>query len=216
MKKFKLLEEEVLCPTSWDDVTLKMQIEASDLPSGSTFVDTIAIYCSISKELVRKAPLTEIKKIGWELKFLSQPIEEKAIIAFEYKGEVYNVYQSILKAKTEDWVAINTALDANKDNLWKAMPTIIAVLTNESESIFDMDERAKYFNEVPVSIAKNLSDFFLLNEKASIALTNLSLQPKEIIQQRLNEVENTLLKQGGGELYIKQLIGELRTYIESL
>ena len=221
MKKTKINDIFYNIPESWDEVSLETQIKFADIKEEDEqekLLKTICLYCKIPTiNILKEAPIRTIKRIIKTLEFLTNDIPSEPLLTFVYKDKEYSVIENIEKEEFQDWISINQAIDNNEDNKWKAVPYIIAILTKEdSLDNIDLEELSKTFYDLPVSIANKISSFFLHSKNLSQKIGVLFSMGKSQALKNLNEVEDTLIKQDGGEFVIKSLIGELRSYIQSL
>ena len=225
MKKFKLNQKEYDCPQNWSEVTLAMQIKVSEDAAkiiNNESLQRIALisgYANIPIEELKKTPVTQIQKLFKYLSFINEPLPTNPITEFEFKGEKYYVIDSIINQQFQDWVSIETAFQNHKDEPYKAMPLVLAILAKrkgETLDDYDLIKRAKEFEELPLTIVEPLRVFFSTIGKASLILTQLSLKENQetIINNKLKELKSIVNKQVGGGLFMKFQIGILKLWIK--
>lgn len=213
MKKFNLNKVTYSVPESWDEVTLENQIKVSndaELINDEALkkIALISGYANIPMEVLKHTQLTKIPNLFKHLTFLNDPIPIEPIAEFEYKGDKYQVAETLLKNEFQDWISIETAFENNKEKMWNALPYVVAVLAKkEGETLddFDIEERAKHFRQLPVSIANRLAVFFYQIESTSKINSLLSLNPNPIVLKRVEEVQTILRSQVGGAWHIRLL-----------
>ena len=168
MKKFRLDKVDYQVPTSWDEVTLKQQMQVSSDADNIKVEElkkmaVISGYCNIPIEVMRKTSMNKLNNLWKHLTFLNEKLPEESIAEFNYKGDKYSIIEYLINNQFQDYVSLMTAQENHKDDLWNALPIMIAVLAKkEGETLddFDLDERAKHFEDLPITIANLLKVFF--------------------------------------------------------
>lgn len=223
MRTIQLNNKKYQCPTKWSDITLRQQIKVSqDASEEETFkiLALVSGYCNIPIKELKTAKFSQVKGVFKHLAFLKDvELSKKPVVDFRFKGDDYTIAETLMKEEFQDWVSCETAFENHKDNIWDAIPYIVAVLAKkkgESLDSFDLEERAEYLKDIPVDIANGISVFFYQNEKLSKVISLLSLNQNQIVQQKGKEVLDTLNKQAGGAWYIRLVNGILRWYTKSL
>lgn len=215
MKIIQFNNKKYEIPTSWDDVTLKMQMQVSTISHQEKYVKTLGLlggYTGIPVEELKSAKVNDLERVMKHLTFLSKEISDKPVMEFDYKGNHYTIPPTIIEQQFQDYVAIQTAIAEYGDNQWLVTPYILAVMCkrNNEESIddFDIRERAKEFNDIPVTIANGIAGFFLnssLGYKSIMMLSSPEVQ-RETVQSKIEELNlllSQLKKQRGGNLLIR-------------
>ena len=223
MKTITLNRIKYQCPTKWGDITLRQQIKVSqdaDKEDNFKILALMSGYCDIPMDVLKKVRFSQVQKVFKNLAFLKDvEIPKKAIVDFEFKGEKYTIVDSLMNEEFQDWVSCETAFQNHKDNIWDALPYLIAVLAKrEGESLddYDLDERAELLKDIPIDIANGISVFFSANVKLSKLSSLLYSNRNLIVQQKVEEVLSTLNKQDGGGLLTRWLRGILRWYTKYL
>jgi len=227
MKTIQFLNKKYIIPESWDDVTLKMQMEVSSVAAQQTYVKTLGIlagYTGIPVEELKTAKISDLERVMKSMTFLQTPIPEAPVFNFNFNGKNYVVQENILEQQFQDYVAIQTAIGEYGENKWMVTPYILAIMCkHDKETLddFDINTRAKEFEELPISIANGISTFFLSNLTVSKSIMMFSLPEvqESIIQSKINELKHSveqLRKQRGGNLLIRLWTMILRKYIKSL
>lgn len=201
MKNIKVNGNSYQIPTDWNEITLGKQLEVERLSAENPDYKILAViagYTGIQIDELKKLNVNEVKVIYELLGFLNTPLPNTSISEFEYKGEKYYLIPSLLKAEFQDFLSIETAMQNFKASQYKALPYIIAVVSKkkkdngyESLSDYDLEQRAKHFLELPISIANQVNVFFCLVE----LMSNLDYQ-QYLEGLNLNIVEsinNTIL-----------------------
>jgi len=227
MKEIQFLNKKYKIPESWDDVTLGMQMQVSTVASQQTYVKTLGIlagYTGIPVEDLKAAKINDLERVMKAMTFLQEPIPEEPVFKFELHGKEYVVNANILDQQFQDYVAIQTAISEYGENKWMVTPYILAVMAKHNEETlddFDILERAKEFEDIPIPIANGITAFFLSSLKVSKSITMFSSPEvvESIVQSKVKELKDSveqLRKQRGGNLLIRLWIMILRKYIKSL
>jgi hypothetical protein len=183
---------------------IKAEDDAKELVNNEAIkkIAYISGYANIPIEVLKQTPMAKIHKLFKYLEFTNDPLPEKPITEFTFKGEHYTVMESLRKGQFQDFISCQTALEQHQDNLHKALPIIFAVLAKkEGESLDDYDliKRAKLFEELPMTIVEPLRVFFYSIGKTS-QLTSLlsSMEGKQLlINAKVSVLKNTLRQQVG-------------------
>lgn len=214
-------------PTTWRDVTLRMQLEVSKIESTQAHVKTIAViaaYTGIPILDLRNAKVEQLAEIMSVLAFIDTPINTKPVFNFMYKGHEYNVMESLINNQFQDYVACQTAISEYDKDMWKQLSYLAAILAKrngETLDSFDVNERAEYMMDLDVNTCNGIAAFFLSNQKALDFISQWSSpQTVEVgLENKLRELENTLnqlQKHRGKNLLIRLWIGISRNYIKSI
>ena len=222
MKTIQYKKEKYNVPESWDEVPIKKLIElnldSQEFKTESTKkLAFISAFVGIPVDVIKKSKVTEIQKLFKHLEFMTDPLPEDPIFEFEFRGEKYSVKQTFNEMEFQDYVSMETVMSDNNGELYKALPMLLAILCKkEGESMddYDVGERAKLFEELPVTIANPLSVFFYAQEKLSNMITLAYSNRDLVIQMKRREVLDTLKKQGGTGLLTRLLTGILRFWIK--
>lgn len=227
MKSITFNKQKYNIPTSWDEITLGMQIKVSQVASKQQYVKTIAIlagYTGIAVEELKTAKVHQLTKVMKALSFIKTPIPDEPVMEFEFNGKKFLIKNNMLEQEFQDYVSIQTAIAEHENNQWNVTPIILAVMCKHGDETlddFDIMERAKEFEGLPLPIANGIAGFFLSQIKVSNYITMFS-SPKvreDILQskmQELNSTINQLRKQRGGNLLIRLWVLILRKYMKYL
>lgn len=229
-------------PTTWDDVTVQKQMKVEELSSnhseeGSLASDlkkqiaVISGYCGIPVDVVRTMQFGQMKDILGHLKFITIPLDTSPISKFEHRGIKYSVIPSLLKSEFQDFISLESVLEMKKNRLHEALPLIISILAKrevlngsnqlakqyESLSDFDIEERAKTFMDLPITIASKLQSFFLTSGKLqSIGSEQLLQAQNQLITAQIESILTTPKPQNTGGWLTRLLRGTLRLYLRFL
>lgn len=217
MKKIKFKEVEYNVPESWNEVTLKQLIKVMDDAKEikSEALKKIALlsgYANIPIEVIKHSTKNDIEKLAGYLSFLNSPLPDKPITEFEFKGHKYYVMPSLMKAEFQDFINLETALQNFKDENYKALPYVMAIVAkreNETLSDFDLEERAKLFEELPLSIVEPIRVFFY--QIGTLSQIHSASSSLKVIEAQINAkailLENSLKEQVGGGFVTRLLRG---------
>jgi hypothetical protein len=230
MKQIEIEEHGVInVPESWEEITIKKQMLLEELTSSSNTdyksLCVVAAYCDVTLDVVKKMKITDIKILLDSLSFISTPIVNKQVTEFNYKGDTYSVVQTLLKAETQDFISLESILDQYQGKEYKALPIIVAILakrkkddsTFESLSDFNIEDRAKHFEDLQITIANNIWFFFALIAKLyTIDYRTLLIQADQVMHEQINSILNTPKKSNYGGLFMHLHRVILRAYVKFL
>ncbi len=208
MQVITINNEKYNIPQSWNDITLKQQIEISEfVKRDDTFknIHMISTYTGIPMELVKKMNISQFKQILNIMEFLQTEVKPIIVKSFDYNGHTYQVADSMLKGETQDFLSIEAMLKVYKDNQTKALPYILAITCKrEGETLdsFDPEVRAKDFEGLSWELANNVWFFFAkTGHLLSIDIKRfLEVQDKQM-EMSLHYTENLLKQQVGQGLF---------------
>jgi hypothetical protein len=224
MKDIKLNKVTYSIPSSWREVTVRQQMIAEALTDSQTYVKSLGVlsaYTNIPMEIIKHTPTAELTKIMSELEFINTPIDNTPIFKFTFKGEEYSVGDTLLNNEFQDYVAGQTAMLEYKDNNWKQLSYLVAIMAKkEGETLdsFDLNKRAEYFLDLDVQTINQVAFFLSQNQKTS-DLISVLFSPEIIragVQSKLNELDNSLnqlRQQRGKNLLIRWWIWTARKYM---
>lgn len=228
MKEITFNNKPYRIPESWEEITLKMVIDAdrlSDLLPESPLIAIIGAYTDIPIEEIKSSDILTINEIVQIMSFINEPYVPVPMNDFVFEGISYGTKPDLTQQEFQDWLSIQTILYNNKEEPVKGLSRILAVYCkrdNETLDDINIDERAKLFERLPFTVVKNVECFFLNNLIAwssVIQLYSKEQEMEEAILQRFNEV-NDIMKQRSRELGwyspTRWLIGIYRKYLLSI
>ncbi len=228
MKDIVINDKTISIPESWEEVLIKNQLAFEKLSIEHPDFKSLAIiagYCNLSLEEVKRLPLNNVKKILDHLSFTATKIENKSITEFEYKNEKYSLIATMLKGETQDFISLETLLENYKGKEYLALPYIVAILSKktkadgkfESLDEFDLDARAKHFEDLPITIANSIYWFFFVTAAMySIDSHQLLKSLDQEINQSINYCLTIPKRQNGGGLFTRLQKAILRSYLKFL
>jgi len=232
MKTIELNGKKYIIPEKWDEVSLKMQIKVSDDTEKITIDELkkfaiLSGYANIPVDILKHAKITDLTQLFKSIAFINTPIPEKPIIEFDFNNKHYFVGQNLVDMEFQDFVSIENIIHEYSGRTQQALPVILAIMSKQKkangilESIDDYNvmERAKEFELLPITIAHNLSLFFsnsvMLFSKAIPLFLNPEVE-KVAVQRKIDEVENMLKQLGGKGLLTRCATGILRYCLKSI
>lgn len=223
MKKIKIQDKEYSCPTKWDEITLKQQIKVSQDTQKIEHdsLKKIAIlsgYADIDLNVLKKLPISELKELFESIAFINTPIPSTPIIEFDFNGSHYLIGQNMNDMEFQDFISIENVLQEYSGNTFNALPTIIAIMSKrrkpngqfESLDDYDVMQRSKEFEDLPISIANGISVFFYTSVRASSMATQLYSNPNLLVEMKVIETESMLKQLVGRGWLMKCVYGILR------
>ena len=229
MKKIKLDGIEYNCPESWQEITLKQQMQVSE-DSNSIKLDDlkklaiISGYCGIPQNKLKHARLQELGPLFKNIEFINKPIPNNPVIEFDFNDKHYHVGQNLIDMEFQDFISIQNAIQNVSGNTFLALPTIIAIMCKckkedgrfESIDDYDVEKRAKEFEQLPITIANGIAFFFSNSTNLLSTITLLYSNPIQLVTSRLEDLENTLRKQDGQGWLTRLHNSIFRRYIKSI
>lgn len=208
MKKFKFKGKQYECPTSWDEVTLEMQIkvseDAQEFKTDSTkLISLLSGYSGIPIDELKHSTPSEVSKLFKYLEFIKDPIPDKPVLSFTFNDEIYNVSNNLLEQEFQDYISLEAALQNNENDVYKSLPLIVAIMAKKDGETLDdynPEERAEEFKKLPISTANGIAVFFYQSVNGLQISSQLFSNPQALIQMKKEEVESSLNKLGGGVL----------------
>ena len=225
MKNIQFKNEDYQVPQSWDEVTLKMIMESdrlNEIVPEIPLLTIVSAYTGIPLKKITSASAHELEPLLDDMDFLYTPYSATPINHFRFNDETYLTKENILDEPFSTWVSIQTILYNYKDDPVKGLARMIAVLCkkeNETIDDFDLNDRARLFENLPITIAKNIESFFLNSQKMlSISLDLFSNQEKlkeGILQQcqELKDIMKKYVEQNGGSWLMRLRIGFYQIYL---
>lgn len=223
MKTIKFNNKEYDIPTTWDEVTLDMQVKVSEVAALQSHVKMLGIiagYTGIPVEELKSAKINKVSDLMAGLTFMKTEIPVNKKLEWEFEDEVYSVDKNLTEMQFQDFISVQTILAENEKNYYSALPIVVAILCKkkgETLDDFDVYERAKVMGRMPISVASLIAAFFLLNENYSKLLTLLSSPnaQQKIVLGKLRELKHTTNRLGqhrGTTMRYRFLMGVIRIY----
>jgi hypothetical protein len=219
MKEILFNNKKYNLPQAWSEVTIAMLIKSEkllELLEDSPIVVIISSYTGIPIKELKVSNVKEVQEVINIMSFITEPYEPQQRIEFTYNNEVYQCAEDLTEQKFEDFVSIQTALYNHRDQPTKALPKLLAIYCkkeNETLDSFDLNVRAKEFEQLPMTIAKDIEAFFLSSINAYNTITNLSSNPnimRDIVLEHCKELTNTMKaykERHGGSFFTRLRIG---------
>lgn len=171
MKTITYEKKSYSIPTSWDDITIEQQIKAEELSKEIKddlgYIGYISAYTDLPISLIKKGDVKSINEINKELLWLQEGYAPNKIEWFELQGKKFYL-KDLIKTEFQDYLSTQIILKNNEDFLIKALPRLIAVYCKqEGETLddYDLDEREKFFYDLPLSTAKDIESHFFFSNK---------------------------------------------------
>lgn len=182
-------------PTTWDDLTLQEFIKIKKLyDEHENNVPIITLLSHLTKKdekYFKDAPALVITKMIDSIKFLREPITDKATNSIEIDNKIYYI-NSEEDLKFGEFVDSQTVLESDQDNF----PALLAILCRLPEEKYDdefiaktLPKRIKMFEKQPMSRIQPLLNFFFHRLQTSVVVTK---QFSEAMQDQVNYTLETL------------------------
>jgi hypothetical protein len=203
MKQIKFDGKLYNIPESWQDVTVGMLIksaELSELLEDAPIIAIISAYTGIPVKDLRLQQRDAVLEITSIMAFLSEPYVPIAKTSFQFNGETYACEDDLNNQNFEDFVSIQTATYNHRDEPYRALPKLIAIYCKKSRETlndFNLTERSKLMEAIPMTDAKDIEAFFLSSLIAAKSIGWLSSTQdvqKSILLHKIQELRNTMKK----------------------
>lgn len=226
MKTITFNNKQYNIPQEWSEVTIAMLIQSSllaDILDEAPIIAIVSAFTNIPVQQLKSNKAIEVQDILTIMTFVDNEYKPEPSTSFEFNGETYYCNEDLTQQNFEDWVSIQTALFNYKDNLVKALPRMIAILCKkkgETLDDFDLTERSKMFEALPMTKAKDIEAFFLSSINAYKSLTLLSSIVdinQNIALAKIQELQNTAKaykERTGTSFFTKLQIGALQSYLK--
>jgi len=227
MKQIELNGKKYRVPENWNEVTLAMQIKVSQDTDkisieGLKKFAILSGYAGIPIDIIKKANLAELTQLFKSIEFINNDIEDKPIIEFDFNGKHYYCGQNLVDMEFQDFISIENTITEYSGNTYAALPVILAIMCKQKrengilESIddYDVKQRAKEFESLPITTAHNLSLFFSNSVKLLSETIPSFLNPeveKVVIQNQINEIE-IMLKELAGKGWLTRCASGILRY----
>lgn len=158
----------IICPTSWDDVTLaqyeKIERYYEDKEKKFDILDVIDIFIDKDKDYIMSLPSEFLEIILNKLSFLqNQPKIDKPDNKITINGETY-IINTQEKLKLGEYTSVDNIMKGNKHDY----ASILAVLCRKDGEIYDskfeaevFESRKEMFEKQPVVKILTLISFFI-------------------------------------------------------
>lgn len=193
-------------PKNWGEVTLEQYISLHDLNEmeGSDeerVIAVLSVMSGTSIEDLREVRFYDLQRLMKGLDFLKEPIVGKVKWYFPLSWNGYRIAKNVKQLSAGQYIDLNYFLSNYKAP--KNFPDIMAVLMQPTRFGFvrkkqPMEHEAirELAKELPMTIVKPLTDFFLQDYEASekiileYSLTKMKQQAKEL-EIRIRSAEDT-------------------------
>ncbi len=207
----------------WENITIKQYYDiCSVLKKDGTLalnqmVEVLSIIENKSIEVFKKMPLKQIKSEIRKLEaiFSSTP-NFKSVMHFEYEGHIYYI-KDLSEDTFNAYASFEMVLSKYKSTDVNQITYSLGILARRLDEAFedyDLDDRAKHFENLPVEVALGVAGFFLDLEQSLQKLSGLSIQIEEKLEAlqipQKGLYKKTFSKNGDGlVLPSRQLLGLL-------
>lgn len=214
--------------TKWSEVTLKQFGEImriyKDEENKNNILDIIAVMTGRDIKELRLMPTDFINTLIEKLAFMSEKLEAEPLDKLTINGDEY-VINHTEKLKFGEFTDVETTLKADSYNY----PALLAILCRKKGEVYDddfianeLDNRIKMYEELPITEALHLINFFLVLEQRYIAYSLKSSAVQEAKAQVESLVQSTenLVKSGAGKrlngIYARIKLRKLKKQLKNI
>lgn len=227
MKKITINGKQYDCPTGWHEITLSLQLQVSrdaDKIENESLkkLAILSGYANIPLAELKRCKMDELPALFENISFISQPIPDKPMNEFDFKGHHYYVGQNLAEMEFQDYISLENALEMFSGHTYNAMPTILGIMCKqklpngllETLDDYNLDERTAEFYSLPISIANGLALFFYNSVNLYKNLSQSFSNPEELMIQAINSLDNMQKPQAGRGLLTRCVNGIYRFFIK--
>ena len=212
-----------ICPTNWNEVTLKQfsEIERyySDKDKKFNVIDVLHILCDKSIDEINALPISFSEKLLEKLSFLQDtPNWGEPTNKIEIDGTMY-IINVMEKLKTGEYVAVDTILKSDPHNYAAIMAVLCRKEGEKYDSKFEAEEfekRVEMFDKQPVTSIMRLVGFFLNLYMVLETPSLLSSEIREGISHIRRDIENSKKNGALSALSTKRLMKKLKKLEKSI
>ena len=175
----------------WKNITIKQYYDICSVRkkegtlSLTDIVHVLSIVQKKSIEEFKAAPLKQIKNEIRKLEAIfSSPPNFKSLMHFEYEGHKYYI-KDLSEDTFNAYASFEMVLSRYKSTDINQITYSLGILARRLDEAFedyDLDDRAKHFENLPVEVALGVAGFFLDLEQSLQKLTGLSTQIEEKLE----------------------------------
>lgn len=210
------------CPTSWNDVTLKMfsDIERYYSEKDKEFDtrEVLHILTNRSVDDINQLPIEFAEMLINKMQFLqTNPKEEKPTNKIVIDGEEYHInFQE--KLKTGEYVAVDTVLKGDRHNY----AAILAILCRKDDEIYDakfenevLPSRIELFEKQSITRVLPIMSFFLHLLQISATHSLLYSAVEELLNHTRQNIETSQRIGAFRKRYLKWRMDKLERSLKS-
>tara|TARA_R110002012_G_scaffold16116_5_gene62741 strand:- start:1913 stop:2518 length:606 start_codon:yes stop_codon:yes gene_type:complete len=164
---------EIIVPTSWSDVSLKMYKDYTTKIEGLTNEDEIVVQsvstlCKIPLKMVKMLKRADIKQIYTKLsKLISLPINKEVINKIEIKGVTYGFHSNLDEMTLGEFVDLDEYSKNGIDGLQYILSILYRPITEEKGNKYNIEpyndkhiQNARLFEELSIDVVNGVMVFF--------------------------------------------------------
>jgi hypothetical protein len=229
MKKIEIRGKKYDCPTSWMDITLSQQLAVSrdsDKIENDSLkkLAILSGYCNIPLSELKHCQLSELPALFENIAFINQPIPDKPMNEFDFKGNHYYVGQNLADSEFQDYISLENALEMYSGQTYAALPTILAIMCKQKKDNglletlddYSIAERTAEFYSLPISIANGLALFFYNSVNLYKQTSLLYSNPEALMKEAINSLDSMHKPLAGKGLLTRCVNGIYRIWIKSI
>ena len=201
MKQITFNDKPYEVPTTWEDVTVGMAMQAaelSELLGEAPLIAIISAYTNIPLQQLKSDKSAQVHQIEQDMQFIYTSYVASPQTSFEHKGVTYSCSEDLIHQPFEDWVSVQTALFNYKARPELVLPRLVSIMCKkEGETLddFELVDRQEIMKSLSLTKAKDIECFFLTTLQGYKSITLLSsteTELREIVLHKVNELQNTM------------------------
>ena len=190
------MKVKLVIPDNWNDITINtyqkyLLIQESRKKEKTKIIDSVAVLCNTTKEVVKKMDYRDLLEIMSILKKMvdSEPEKKDFKKTFKLENEEYGFIPNLSKLTTGEYIDLETYCKTPIKNLHTIMSILYRKITFKRGNRYAIENynpdefKEEVFRECPMGIALGSLGFFLTLGDKLLVISDNYLKNQEVKQQ---------------------------------
>ena len=190
------MKVKLVIPDNWNDITINtyqkyLLIQESRKKEKTKIIDSVALLCNTTKEVVKKMDYRDLLEIMSILKKMvdSEPEKKDFKKTFKLENEEYGFIPNLSKLTTGEYIDLETYCKTPIKNLHTIMSILYRKITFKRGNRYAIENynpdefKEEVFRECPMGIALGSLGFFLTLGDKLLVISDNYLKNQEVKQQ---------------------------------
>tara|TARA_R100001594_G_C4018353_1_gene258578 strand:- start:435 stop:1013 length:579 start_codon:yes stop_codon:yes gene_type:complete len=190
------MKVKLVIPDNWNDITIDtyqkyLLIQESRKKEKTKIIDSVALLCNTTKEVVKKMDYRDLLEIMSILKKMvdSEPEKKDFKKTFKLENEEYGFIPNLSKLTTGEYIDLETYCKTPIKNLHTIMSILYRKITFKRGNRYAIENynpdefKEEVFRECPMGIALGSLGFFLTLGDKLLVISDNYLKNQEMKQQ---------------------------------
>ncbi len=190
------MKVKLVIPDNWNDITINtyqkyLLIQESRKKEKTKIIDSVALLCNTTKEVVKKMDYRDLLEIMSILKKMvdSEPEKKDFKKTFKLENEEYGFIPNLSKLTTGEYIDLETYCKTPIKNLHTIMSILYRKITFKRGNRYAIENynpdefKEEVFRECPMGIALGSLGFFLTLGDKLLVISDNYLKNQEMKQQ---------------------------------